>query len=123
MCSGGRFAINGGGLPGEVGEINYWGADTLQWQSIGFGYTDFVHWSMTDRFDAFYADVRWDGWEQETAATALDEGISVYPPLCTTASRPVGNTSRRPVPWTELSGLLDELAAAPEGPVRFQIRP
>ena len=60
---------------------------------------------------------------QETAATALDQGISVYPPLCTTASRPVGDASRRPVPWTELTGLLDELATAPEGPVRFQIRP
>lgn len=120
---GGRFAINGGGLPGDAGEISYWGPDALLWRPIGFGHTDFVYWSTTDGLDAFYADLRWAGWEQEVAAAALDEGISVYPPLCTAESRPIGATSRRRVPWTELSGFLDELAAAPEGPVRFRITP
>jgi hypothetical protein len=52
---GGRLAINGGGLAGGRGKINYWGRDTLQWQPIGHGHTDLVHWSMTNSVDAFYA--------------------------------------------------------------------
>lgn len=113
---GGRFAINGGGLPGGAGDINYWGPDTLQWQAKGLGNTDLVHWSTTDGVDAFYADLRWEGWEPQVEAVALDEGIAVYPPLCTAEGRSVGSTSRPLVPWTELSALLDELAAVPDGP-------
>lgn len=107
---GGRFAVNGGGLPGELFEVSYWGPDTLEWQSIGLGHGDFVHWTLTEGLDDFYADLRWDGWQAEVAAVPNDRGLSVFPPLCTKESRPVANTNRRPVPWAELTALLDELA-------------
>jgi hypothetical protein len=55
---GGRFAIDGGGLGGEHGEVHYWGPDTLAWSSLGVGHSDFVHWSLTDGLDDFYADLR-----------------------------------------------------------------
>lgn len=32
---GGRFAVNGGGLPGQPGEVCYWGPDTLAWTPLG----------------------------------------------------------------------------------------
>jgi hypothetical protein len=118
---GGRFAVDGGGLGGTPGDVHYWGPDTLAWTSLGLGHSDFVWWALGDRVAEFYADLRWDGWEQEVAAVALDQGLSIWPPLCSTESRPIGAASRRPVPWTELSDLLDDLAAQlpQEGTVRI----
>lgn len=94
-------------------EVCYWGPDTLQWQPCGLGHTDFVHWSITDGLDEFYAELRWDGWEHEVAEVALDAGLSVFTFLCNAESRPIAATSRRPIPWDELSQLLDALQRSP----------
>lgn len=118
---GGRFAINGGGLDGSPGEVNYWGPGTLDWAPLGAGHSEFVHWSLSDGVASFYAGLRWAGWEAEVEAVGLDEGLNVYPPLCTTESRPVELTSRRPVAWTELTTLLAELARLADGPVRIEV--
>ena len=117
---GGRFAVNGGALSADAGEVCYWAPDTLEWQGLEVGHTDFVHWSQTDRLDDFYADLRWDGWETEVAAVPLSHGLSMWPPLCAQESRPIGATSRRPVPWSELSAFLDKLAGVPTGRYRIE---
>jgi hypothetical protein len=119
---GGRFAVNGGALPGPSGEVHYWGPDTMRWQPIGLGHSDFVHWSISGGLDELFASLRWDGWELEVAGVALDQGLAVYPFLCTAESRPIGATTRSPVPWVELSRLLDELAALPEGHSRLTVK-
>ena len=123
---GGRFAVNGGGLRGDHGGVCYWGPDTLEWEPLAFGYTDFVHWTLTSGLDDFYAELRWDGWQQEVAATPLTSGLSVVPPLCNQESKPVAGTSRHPVPWHEVVILLDDLAAQLAGhprPSEFKIAP
>jgi hypothetical protein len=120
---GGRFAVDGGGLGGSRGEVNYWAPDSLAWTSLGIGYSDFVWWSLGETTDAFYADLRWPGWEHEVEKVGLGDGLAIYPPLCTAESRPIANTSRRPVPWDELAWFLDELAKAPEGPIQFRTEP
>lgn len=120
---GGRFAVNGGALSGESGEVNYWGPDSLEWQPIGLSHSQFVSWSLTNELDQFYVDLRWQGWRDEVADVALDAGLAVYPPLCTAESRPIEATTRRAVPWTELAGQLDQLAELPEGPFRFETGP
>lgn len=121
---GGRFAVNGGGLPGDPGEVCYWGPDTLEWQPLAFAYTDFVNWSLTSGLDSFYEELRWAGWESEVAAVPLNAGLSVHPPLCTEESRPVGGATRQPVPWTEISGFLDALAVqVVSGRFKFRMAP
>lgn len=123
---GGRYAVNGGGLAGDRGEVCYWGPDTLEWEPLAFGYTDFVQWTLTSGLDDFYAELRWDGWQEEVAAIPLTSGLSVHPPLCTQESKPVAHASRRPAPWHEVVVLLDELAAqlaGRTGPFDFRIAP
>jgi hypothetical protein len=120
---GGRFAVDGGGLGGTPGEMHYWAPDSLAWTALGLGHSDFVLWSLGDGVADFYADMRWPGWEQEVEHVRLNEGLAIYPPLCTAESRPISSTSRRPVPWAELATYLDELATAPEGPVQFRVEP
>lgn len=116
---GGRFAVNGGGLEGPPADVHYWAPDSLAWESLGVGHTDFVWWSLGEKVAEFYGDLRWDGWAEELSKVRLEQGLSFFPPLCSSESRPIGRTSRRPVPWSELWGFLDELASLPTGPVRF----
>lgn len=109
---GGRFAVNGGGLAGASGEVCFYAPDTLAWEPLGMGHGDFVEWALTADLGAFYRDLRWPGWEQETQALQPDQGLSVYPPLFTAEARgDVAGTSRRPVPFTELLDLQSEVAA------------
>src|SRR5687768_17585852 len=76
---GGLFAVNGGELPGQVGEVAYWGPDTLDWTPLGVGHSGFVEWALSDVAVGFYEELRWDGWEDEAAALGLDEGIALDP--------------------------------------------
>jgi hypothetical protein len=105
---GGRFAVNGGGLPGQPGEVCYWGPDTLAWTALGGGYSQFARMVLSGGLGGFYQDLRWPGWQEEAAALGPDQGISVYPFLFTAQSHPVARASRRPVPFTELLGMHAE---------------
>ena len=121
---GGRFAINGGGLPGTPGGTYYFAPDTLTWDSLGLGHGAFVAWALSDGPADFYRDLRWAGWEAEVEAIPLGEALSVYPPLFSAESAG-GEVSRRPVPWHELAAFHEEmgrqLAALPEG-AKFQLK-
>ncbi|MCE5289239.1 MAG: DUF2625 domain-containing protein [Nocardiaceae bacterium] len=100
---GGRFAIDGGGLGIQPGEVCYWGPDTLQWMGIGAGHSSFVSWALNGGLTDFYAYLRWQGWESEASNLGLDEGLSIWPPPFTKeGGRDLGAASRRPIPFNEL---------------------
>ena len=107
---GGFFAVNGGEFEGERGHVFYFAPDSLEWQSLGGGYSDFLHWALTGDLDAFYADLRWPGWHDELGDASGDVGFSLYPPPFTKEGRPVAAASRRLVPMSELWGVQREYA-------------
>ncbi len=109
---GGRFAVNGGGLPCEPGEVAYFGPDTLEWQGLSQGNSDFVCWALTGDTEGFYGSLRWPGWEAEVQGVPTESGLAVYPPLfLQRALADLGGTSRRAVPWHEIIGMQEEMAA------------
>lgn len=105
---GGRFAVNGGGLSAGSGEVAYFAPDTLDWLPTGLSHSAFVEWSLTGDTAAFYADLRWDGWESEVQGLPLDSLLAVYPPLFTEEGKDLAASSRRSVPWRELLDWLDD---------------
>ncbi len=107
---GGRFAIDGGGLEVEPGEVCYFGPDTLSWTGIGGGHTAFVDWALAGGLPDFYADLRWGGWEREVTALGLDQGLAIYPPPFTTEGRDIATAARRPVPLVELIDFYEDMA-------------
>ena len=124
---GGRFAINGGDLPGPTMEVCYFGPDTLGWQPLGLGHGALVQWALSGGTERFYADLRWAGWQEEIASLGLDEGISVVPPLFSREGKELSRASRRPVPWDELPAMHEEIAkqladVPPGGRFRIQTR-
>ena len=105
---GGRFALNGGALTGDHGEVNYWGPDTLEWQPIGTGHSGWIEWSLSGGLSDFYASMRWPGWEVEAAQTTGRDGISIYPPLFTEQAHDLGAASRRIAPFDEILAMNAE---------------
>lgn len=107
---GGRFAVSGGGLPGEPGEVSYIGPDTLRWVPLGQGYSDFVYWALSGDLEGFYADLMWTGWKDDAAATQPASLLACYPPLFAAEARHGGASSRKPAPWQEVLGFHDDMA-------------
>lgn len=110
---GGLFAINGGAISAQgAGEVFYFAPDSLRWESLNCGHTDWVR-SMLEpaRVNGFYEDLRWTGWEAECAALPANSGFSFYLLLCTRESRPIERTNRRPIPLTELLTFGIDIAA------------
>jgi hypothetical protein len=122
---GGFFAVDGGALGGERGEVRYLAPDTLVWERLADGYSDFVAWTLAGDLDGFYDGLRWPGWENELAKLSPDEGFLLLPPPFAEQGKPVANTRRTPVPMTELwavqLGYAHQLEALPEG-ADIQIR-
>ena len=112
--------MNGGGLPCEQGEVAYFAPDALAWQGLGQGKSDFMAWALTGDLDAFYASLRWAGWEAEAEAVPPGSGLAIYPPLFSQeALADLGATSRRAVPWREVvemqQAMAAQLSSVPDG--------
>ena len=80
---GGFFAINGGALGDDVKNVYYWAPDSLDWEPLGIGFTDFFVWTLSDRLAQFYKDLRWASWQQAVADLSGDQCFSFYPFLWT----------------------------------------
>jgi hypothetical protein len=82
-AAGGFFSINGGGLGDDVGAMYYWAPDTLRWEQLDIGYTDFLGWALSDRLATFYDGLRWDGWRSDLRELRADQCFSFFPFLWT----------------------------------------
>ncbi|MBN6777595.1 DUF2625 family protein [Pseudoclavibacter alba] len=112
---GGVYAIDGGAFERADGQLHYWAPDTLDWTDLEAGLHTFISAMLDGHDHEFYEGLRWTGWEAETATLALDEGIHVYPLLCTRESKPLEKASRRAVPMAELVAFNVDLATQIDG--------
>ena len=101
---GGFFALNSGAFGEELGHVFYFPPDTLEWESLDRGYSDWLCFLFSGDLDRFYETERWPGWQAEIAGVSGEKGIHVVPPLFTEGP-PIGERSRAPVPLEELWGM------------------
>jgi len=123
---GGFFALNGGEFEGERGRVFYLAPDTLEWESLERGYSDFLYWGLAADLNDFYAELRWPGWQEELAGASPDLGFSLYPPPFTKEGQPLANVNRKLVPMRELwavqQNYIRQLADVPEGAtIKFKV--
>jgi len=98
---GGCFAINAGMFPDDLRIIWYFAPDTLTWNSLSIGYTDFMHWALFEGIAMFYEDSRWPGWECDVSIITGDQGFSIYPPLWAEGG-PINQRDRRVISLQQL---------------------
>jgi hypothetical protein len=96
---GGFFAINDGAFGSDM-NLYFWPPDSLQWMSLGMGFTDFFVWSLTSRLAEFYQDLRWPTWKDDLANLSGDQCFNFVPFLWTTEGS-VERSDRRPVAIAE----------------------
>jgi hypothetical protein len=109
---GGFFAINGGELGEDRGNVYYFSPDTFEWESLERGYTDFLNFCLKGDLEKFYESYRWPDWQAEVTVLAGDKAFSIYPMLF--AEGPdISERDRRPVPLADLYNLyLDDFQNA-----------
>ena len=98
---GGFFAINGGALGDDLGNVYYFAPDALEWESMDIGYSDFLWWTLTGDLSQFYANARWTGWEKEITEINGSQGIAFYPFLWT-EHKSIDDLTRKIVPISEI---------------------
>jgi hypothetical protein len=100
---GGFFAVNGGALGAEsLGQVYYFAPESLAWEPLEFGYSDFLAFCFSGDLEQFYGELRWPGWAAEVARLSGSQGLSCVPFLWTAEGRDPARASRRPVPIEEL---------------------
>lgn len=113
---GGVFALNGAdpaghGRPGEPGQMTYFAPDTVAWEALGVGHSQWITWLLSDQLEKFYENLRWPGWREEAAALTYTQGISVFPPLWSKeAHADLAKAGRRAVPMREVVGVAADFA-------------
>ena len=101
---GGFFAINGGALDGKPGDVFYLAPDTLRWESLDRGYTDFLAFALSPAIAKFYESFRYPGWEEDIEMLGGDEAFMFYPFLWAEGPE-IGQRMRRPGPIAEIFSL------------------
>ncbi|WP_390814338.1 DUF2625 family protein [Bremerella alba] len=98
--AGGFFAINGGKLGEDVGNVYYWAPDDLDWEPLELGYSDLFYSAVNGGLDEFYADLRWTSWRADTRYLSRDRCFFFYPFLWTNEGS-IENSARNEVPVSE----------------------
>jgi len=80
---GGYFAINGGAFGSEPGNIYYLAPDTLEWENLDFGYSDFLNWLLHGNIRKFYEPFKWQNWQEDTGKINGNQVFQFFPFLWT----------------------------------------
>lgn len=99
--SGGFFAINGGAFGDDLGSVYYWPPDSLEWQSLETGFTDFVASFLTPTFEDFYKDLRWPTWREDAQNVSGDQCFAFFPFLWTKEGS-IEGSHRSAVPMSQM---------------------
>lgn len=98
---GGLYALNGGFLGKDAGNIYYFAPDSLNWEPMKIGYSQFLLFCFETDMNQFYEGLRWKGWEEDVKKLSPDYAYSSFPYLWTKEGKDINNISRRAVPMNE----------------------
>lgn len=76
---GGFFAINGGALGDDTGSMYYWSPDSVEWEPLEIGFTDFFDWALTEEINDFYLNFGKEKLSREYNEIDADKCLSFYP--------------------------------------------
>lgn len=101
-AAGGFFAINYGAFGKDLKSIYYLGPNSLKWEALELGYTEFIRFCFDGDLTDFYKGLRWSTWNQFIAKLDGNKSYSFYPYLWTTEGMDIEKCSRKLVPTEEL---------------------
>lgn len=101
---GGFYAINGGMLGQDAGNIYYFAPESLDWIPLEMGYTEFLLFCFETDMNDFYPGLRWNNWEGDVKNLHPDYAYNFYPFLWTKEGKDINKISRKVIPIEEVYG-------------------
>jgi hypothetical protein len=105
---GGFYAINNGEFSAEdIGKVFYFAPDTLEWESLGVSYSDFLIFCFSGDLEKFYEGFRWAKWESDVISLTGNKGFSTFPFPWTKEGKDINNVSRKAISIEDLWSLYN----------------
>lgn len=111
---GGFYAINGGYLGEDAGNVYYFAPDMLTWESLGIGYSQFLLFCFETNMNDFYETLRWEGWQKDLSDLKPDYTYSFYPFLWTKQGADINKVTRKVIPVEEVYNFNMEMKSSLE---------
>lgn len=94
---GGLYALNGGFLGEDRGNIYYFSPDSLNWEPMNMGYSQFLLFCFETDMNRFYQGLRWKGWKEDVQALHPDHVYHFVPFLWTKEGKDIEQVSKRSI--------------------------
>lgn len=99
---GGFFAINYGAFGQDLKNVYYLAPNSLNWEPLGLGYTEFIRFCFDSDLSKFYKGLRWSTWDQFIANLDGSKSYSFRPYLWSEEGADIDKCTRKLVPTEEL---------------------
>ncbi|MBC6111918.1 DUF2625 domain-containing protein [Pedobacter fastidiosus] len=99
---GGFFAINYGALGKDLKNVYYLAPNSLNWESLGAGYGEFILFCFDSDLSTFYKGLRWGSWNQFIANLDGNKSYSFRPYLWAKEGTDIEKCTRKLVTVEEL---------------------
>ncbi len=106
---GGYFAINAGAIGHAIENIYYLAPDTLKWENLECGYSDFLYWTFTGNLEQFYKNVRWKNWRKDIKKADGNQTILFYPFFWTQEGQDIEKLNKKLISTEEHYRLMIEM--------------
>jgi len=101
-AAGGFFAINYGAFGQDLKNVYYFAPNSLNWEPLGLGYSEFIRFCFDGDLSSFYKGLRWSTWDKFIAKLDGSKSYSFYPYLWTAEGTDIEKCKRKLVPTEEL---------------------
>lgn len=99
---GGFFAINYGAFGTDLKNVYYLAPNSLKWESLGAGYSEFILFCFDSDLSKFYEGLRWSTWNQFIANLDGNKSYSFRPYLWSDEGKDIEKCTRKLVPTEDL---------------------
>lgn len=99
---GGFFAINYGAFGDDLKNIYYLAPNSLKWEPLHLGYSEFILFCFEGDLSKFYKGLRWSSWDQFIANLDGSKSYSFRPYLWSEEGTDIENCTRKLVTTEEL---------------------
>jgi len=101
-AAGGFFAINYGAFGKDLKNVYYLAPNSLNWESLGAGYGEFILFCFDSDLSKFYKGLRWSTWNQFIADLDGNKAYSFRPYLWAKEGTDIEKCTRKLVTVEEL---------------------
>ncbi|WP_418696755.1 DUF2625 domain-containing protein [Bacteroides sp.] len=106
---GGYFAINAGKLGTDIGKVYYLAPDTMEWENLEIGYSDFIYWLFNGNIQQFYENFKWKTWKEDLEQVDGNQTFFIFPFLWTKEGEDIEKADKKLVPTEENYALTTDM--------------